>query len=99
MSGTGNLPTEHDLSKWMVQASQISTLNGDADSEQFGLETPTKNRLRRVACTCPNCKDVERGGTVDPTKRKVCFVLRTMVRVEKVWPWRGQGSTWKIILM
>ncbi|KAM6959429.1 transcription factor Sp4 [Aplochiton taeniatus] len=46
-----------------------SSLSPDllASSDQEGL--PSK-RLRRVACSCPNCRDVEGRNSSDPSKKK-----------------------------
>ncbi|XP_076041301.1 uncharacterized protein LOC143025470 isoform X2 [Oratosquilla oratoria] len=64
------LQNENDVSaKWVVSAGgqvsqgQVVSQPDDSPSTEQG-----KTRMRRVACTCPNCKDGERGGE---NKRKV----------------------------
>ena len=74
---------QHDPNKWHVV--QISTGGQPLGPSltpapvSVSQETPvTKTRLRRVACTCPNCKDGEkvyRGGDGLPRKKQhICHI-------------------------
>ncbi|XP_061598640.1 transcription factor Sp4 isoform X2 [Cololabis saira] len=44
---------------------QLGTIQSSSDQEG-----PTSKRLRRVACSCPNCRDGEGRNSGDPTKKK-----------------------------
>ncbi|XP_066970837.1 uncharacterized protein [Macrobrachium rosenbergii] len=63
-------------SKWLVstvgQVSQPQVVLQPEDSTWLAING-WKNRLRRVACTCPNCKEGERGGE-NKTKVHICHI-------------------------
>ncbi|KAK3577174.1 hypothetical protein CHS0354_037512 [Potamilus streckersoni] len=66
----------NDPTKWqVVQTSQANANLGAMASPTPQLESPTSGkRLRRVACTCPNCKDNEGKTGENKKKQHICHV-------------------------
>ena len=53
----GTMTVEGSSSTLQATAMSVQTPGGASN----GSQPQTKTRLRRVACTCPNCKDGDRG--------------------------------------
>ncbi|XP_063067824.1 transcription factor Sp3-like isoform X2 [Engraulis encrasicolus] len=76
-----HIKEEPDSEDWQLSgdstlnASDLSNLRvqlGDEDSEGAG---PESKRLRRVACTCPNCKEAGgRGSNMGKKKQHICHI-------------------------
>lgn len=68
-----------DAPKWVVQTTtnaqgQPQAILSTTDDQSLMQEEPTKTRLRRVACSCPNCKDGERPADGSKKKMHVCHI-------------------------
>uniref|UniRef100_A0A8C4ZNR5 Sp4 transcription factor n=1 Tax=Gadus morhua TaxID=8049 RepID=A0A8C4ZNR5_GADMO len=48
-------------------------------------EGPPSKRLRRVACSCPNCRDGEGRNSGDPSKKKQCTGKTSHLRAHLRW--------------
>ncbi|XP_037542890.1 transcription factor Sp3a [Nematolebias whitei] len=78
--GDIRIKEEPDSGDWLstnstLNANDLSHLPGSMidDEDQFGQEG---KRLRRVACTCPNCKEsVGRGSSTGKKKQHVCHIV------------------------
>ena len=58
-AGTTTLPTTAEVNVSHVDTNAGATNSNNIQTTSNGGQ-PTKTRLRRVACTCPNCKDGDR---------------------------------------
>lgn len=72
---------EPDSGEWHLSGdstlnpSDLSTLRAQMD-EDVDLPSAEGKRLRRVACTCPNCKEAGgRGSSLGKKKQHVCHIL------------------------
>lgn len=70
----------NDPTKWQVvqttsqAATPMSSLSpADSPQSQVNVEVPPAKRLRRVACTCPNCRDNE-GRNSEKKKQHICHI-------------------------
>ncbi|XP_037795878.1 transcription factor Sp4-like isoform X2 [Penaeus monodon] len=60
--------------KWVVSTGgQVSQAQVVPQPEDSPTNDPGKTRLRRVACTCPNCKEGDRGGE-NKKKVHICHI-------------------------
>ncbi|XP_068209014.1 transcription factor Sp4-like isoform X2 [Palaemon carinicauda] len=61
-------------SKWVVStAGQVTQPQVVQQPEDSPINNSGKSRLRRVACTCPNCKEGDRGGE-NKKKVHICHI-------------------------
>ena len=70
----------NDPNKWhVVQISVPAMVQPQVQTSTAGDTNSSKTRMRRVACTCPNCKNDERGTKpMDGTPRRkqhICHIL------------------------
>ena len=74
-AGASGIQSEGESPKWVVstggQVSQQAQVVPQPDDSP--VNDAGKTRLRRVACTCPNCKDGDRGGD-NKKKIHVCHI-------------------------
>ncbi|KAK3890752.1 hypothetical protein Pcinc_005324 [Petrolisthes cinctipes] len=68
------LQGESDGAKWVVSTGgQVSQAQVVQQPEDSPTTDTGKTRLRRVACTCPNCKEGDRGGD-NKKKVHICHI-------------------------
>lgn len=74
-TGASGLQGESDGgAKWVVSTGgQVSQAQVVPQPEDSPTNDPGKTRLRRVACTCPNCKEGDRGGE-NKKKVHICHI-------------------------
>lgn len=73
-SGASGLQGESDGTKWVVSTGgQVNQAQVVPQPDDSPTTDTGKTRLRRVACTCPNCKDGDRGGD-NKKKVHVCHI-------------------------
>ncbi|VDI37147.1 Hypothetical predicted protein [Mytilus galloprovincialis] len=69
----------NDPTKWQIvpttQTNQVTSLSPQYKGEQIIQDSGTPGRrLRRVACTCPNCKDNEGRTGENKKKQHICHI-------------------------
>ncbi|KAK7083474.1 Subtilisin-like protease 3 [Halocaridina rubra] len=69
---TGGIQNEGDSTKWVVSAGGQVNQAQVIQQPESPIES-VKTRLRRVACTCPNCKEGDRGGD-NKKKVHICHI-------------------------
>jgi len=74
----GTMTVEGSSGTLQATAMSVQTPGGQGGSSNGG-QAQTKTRLRRVACTCPNCKDGDRGRKNNPDgkprkKQHICHI-------------------------
>ncbi|XP_064646939.1 transcription factor Sp4-like isoform X2 [Lineus longissimus] len=81
--GTAQIVGQQELAeggRWQVLATtptqnqQMGQLSPEPQSSQDSSGTPTGRRLRRVACTCPNCRDTEGRNKENKKKQHICHI-------------------------
>ncbi|XP_070969365.1 transcription factor Sp3-like isoform X2 [Oncorhynchus clarkii lewisi] len=73
---------EPDSEEWQLSGdstlnpSDINNLRVQMDDEDMDMSTGEGKRLRRVACTCPNCKEAGgRGSSLGKKKQHICHIV------------------------
>uniref|UniRef100_A0A8C7P0S0 C2H2-type domain-containing protein n=1 Tax=Oncorhynchus mykiss TaxID=8022 RepID=A0A8C7P0S0_ONCMY len=73
---------EPDSEEWQLSGdstlnpSDINNLRVQMDDEDMDMSTGDGKRLRRVACTCPNCKEAGgRGSSLGKKKQHICHIV------------------------
>uniref|UniRef100_A0A674F0X0 Sp3b transcription factor n=1 Tax=Salmo trutta TaxID=8032 RepID=A0A674F0X0_SALTR len=73
---------EPDSEEWQLSGdstlnpSDLSNLRVQMDDEDMDMSTGDGKRLRRVACTCPNCKEAGgRGSSLGKKKQHICHIV------------------------
>ncbi|XP_021426840.2 transcription factor Sp3 isoform X2 [Oncorhynchus mykiss] len=73
---------EPDSEEWQLSGdstlnpSDINNLRVQMDDEDMDMSTGEGKRLRRVACTCPNCKEAGgRGLSLGKKKQHICHIV------------------------
>ena len=78
----------NDPTKWQIVSTAPATLQGQASINQGQFSTPTGTdacptpaseagtgrKMRRVACTCPNCRDGEGRSSESKKKQHICHI-------------------------
>lgn len=68
----------NDPTKWQIvpssQSNQVTSLSPQYKGEQIIDSGTPGRRLRRVACTCPNCKDNEGRSGENKKKQHICHI-------------------------
>lgn len=57
-----------------TQSDQVTATADTTNTSSNTDDQPVVRRLRRVACTCPNCRDGERGSGENKKKQHICHV-------------------------
>lgn len=74
VTGASGLQGESDGTKWVVSTGgQVNQAQVVPQPEDSPTNDTGKTRLRRVACTCPNCKEGDRGGD-NKKKVHICHI-------------------------
>ncbi|XP_045081430.1 transcription factor Sp3 isoform X2 [Coregonus clupeaformis] len=73
---------EPDSEEWQLSGdstlnpSDLNNLRVQMDDEDMDMSTGEGKRLRRVACTCPNCKEAGgRGSSLGKKKQHICHIV------------------------
>ncbi|XP_071185864.1 transcription factor Sp3-like isoform X2 [Salvelinus alpinus] len=73
---------EPDSEEWQLSGdstlnpSDLNNLRVQMDEEDMDMSTGEGKRLRRVACTCPNCKEAGgRGSSLGKKKQHICHIV------------------------
>ncbi|XP_014005926.1 transcription factor Sp3 isoform X2 [Salmo salar] len=73
---------EPDSEEWQLSGdstlnpSDLNNLRVQMDDEDMDMSTGDGKRLRRVACTCPNCKEAGgRGSSLGKKKQHICHIV------------------------